>query len=152
MGSISVAKHEAGGSRFRSHRDRGCWFKWCGRMEEVLLKAVTNVAYLGYNWENIIMAEKRNYLLWTVLNYGGSERGAPHMTFRIAISKQSACLIHHLLPLPPSFWRCVDDRCAPHFPGSPLSRWWGGHLFSLRNRIIFLPPLGRFSSSLNTQV
>jgi len=40
-------------------------------MEKVLLKAVTSVVYLGYKLENIIMAEKRSYLLWIVLNYGG---------------------------------------------------------------------------------
>lgn len=45
---------------------------------------------LGYKPENIIMAEKRSYLLRIVLNYGGSERGSRCMTFRIAISKQSA--------------------------------------------------------------
>ena len=33
------------------------------KMEKVLLKAVTNVVYLGYELENIIMAEKRSYLL-----------------------------------------------------------------------------------------
>lgn len=59
-------------------------------MEKVLLKAVTNVVYLGYELENIIMAEKRSYLLWIVLNYGGNERGSLSMTFRTAISKQSA--------------------------------------------------------------
>lgn len=32
-------------------------------MEKVLLKAVTSVVYLGYKLENIIMAEKRSYLL-----------------------------------------------------------------------------------------
>lgn len=43
------------------------------------------------------------------------------------------CLIYHLLSLPPSFQSCV------HFPGSPFSHWFGGHLFSLCNRIIFFP-------------
>ena len=60
-------------------------------MEELLLKAVTKVVYLGYKQENIIMVEKRSHLLRIVLNYAvRSERDAPRMTFRIAISKQSA--------------------------------------------------------------
>lgn len=90
IGSVSAAKNKAGGLAFRSHREKGCWFKWCGKMEKVLLTAVTNVVYLGYKIENIVMTEKRSYLLWIVLNYGGSKRNSPHMTFRIAISKQSA--------------------------------------------------------------
>ena len=60
-------------------------------MEKLLLKAVTKVVYLGYKQENIIMMEKRSHLLWIVLNYAvRSERDSPRMTFRIAISKQSA--------------------------------------------------------------
>lgn len=60
-------------------------------MEKPLLKAVTKVVYLGYKQENIIMAEKRSHLLRTILNYAlGSERDSPRVTFRIAISKQSA--------------------------------------------------------------
>lgn len=59
-------------------------------MEKLLLKAVTKVVYLGYKQENI-MAEKRSHLLQIVLNYAvRSKRGSPRMTFRIAISKQSA--------------------------------------------------------------
>lgn len=60
-------------------------------MEKLLLKAVTKVVYLGYKQENIIMMEKRSHLLRIVLNYAvRSERDSPRMTFRIAISKQSA--------------------------------------------------------------
>ena len=64
-------------------------------MEKLLLKAVTKVVYLGYKQENIIMVEKRSHLLRIVLrivlNYAvRSERDSPRMTFRIAISKQSA--------------------------------------------------------------
>ena len=41
--------------------------------------------------ENIIMVEKRSHLLRIVLNYAvRSERDSPRLTFRIAISKQSA--------------------------------------------------------------
>lgn len=121
-------------------------------METVLLKAVTSVVYLGYKLENTIMAEKRSYLLWIVLNYGGSERSSQHMTFRIAISEQSATsdtsftVSGSILPA-----RRVKDRCKPHFLGSPFSRWFGRHLFSLPNRIIFLTPFWRLSSSLNIQ-
>ena len=60
-------------------------------MEKLLLKAVTKVVYLGYKQENIIRVEKRSHLLRIVLNYAvRSERDSPRMTFRIAISKQSA--------------------------------------------------------------
>ena len=60
-------------------------------MEKLLLKAVTKVVYLGYKQENIIMMEKRSHLLRIVLNYAvRSERDSPRLTFRIAISKQSA--------------------------------------------------------------
>ena len=60
-------------------------------MEKLLLKAVTKVVYLGYKQENIIMVEKRSHLLRIVLNYAvRSERDSPRLTFRIAISKQSA--------------------------------------------------------------
>lgn len=83
---------------------------------------------------------------------GGAREAHSIWHLELQFLSRASHLIYHLLPLSPSFQRHVKDRCKPYFLGSPFSQRFGRHLFSLPNRIIFLTPLWRLSSSLNIQV